>query len=1367
MRVRAFASYGEKIMRTWITRFVRCCVSGAFPLFLLMKPLIPSGSVAAIAACSLACAMAPVQAGEAARKSYDIAAGDAVSTLKRFADESARQVLFLVDAVRGVTTNPVRGEYTVREALTRLVAETRLVVVEDAKSGALMVNRLASREPTPSQPEPKRTANPMKSPRTLLAVLAVWISLGSGADAQTAATAPADEKAIVLNPFVVEATEDKGYRATSTLAGTRIRTDLKDIGAALSVVTEQFLKDTGARNSEDLLVYTTGTEVAGVNGNFSSVTGQGQTTLNEAQTLLRPNTQNRVRGLRGADNARDFFLTDIPWDSYNVGRVDLQRGPNSILFGQGQPSGIINAGVNAASFKNSNQIENRIGSFGTNRVSLDFNHVVLKNELALRISALDDHTKYRQDPAFNRDRRIYGALRYDPAFLNKSSAKTSLRLNYEAGDIKSNRPRSLPPIDRVSPFFRTGSVTIANNPAGTGTRTVPALNRTVYDNWDAWNYRSFLPGSTGARNAQINVNGVNIPNPNFQPQIAEFFTSGSFLFYPDPASSAQATSGVTSIVGESGKTTRFGIGPNGQIDSGVGGIPFARFLALANPFQAAQNEGRPFVAQWKDNSITDTSLFNFYNRLLDGPSKSEFRKFEVLNVALSQTFLHNRLGFDLAFDHQKYRDGQNVILEGRQAAITVDLNQTLHDNSPNPNAGRPLVMSRTQFGSGGRETERNSLRATGFAELRAADFLGASRFTRLLGRHVFTGLYSKDRYDVDDRQWARFLLDEGFSQLTGQANSFDAREVGIMTYLGPDLRTRTSASGLNLPNVTALQSPTTAAVRYFDSRWNRPTGAAVAGYVNPADLWVNPFTNGNSTQSENPANYGGWTNYNATVLNAANGDLARLTRQAQKNRNDLTAKAVVWQGFFWDGVVVPTLGYREDSNKVFTTAATATSAGWVNTDRAVYQFAATPRETLKTINRSQSVVVHTPRFLKEKLPLGTHLSVFYNRSSNFEPIAGRVDHLNQSLSPPSGDTKDYGVVLSTLNDRLTLKINWFESKIKNTNFGWSGAYWVGSMESRAWVMAKRFEAGLAGTVPFDSNYNYGQSVNGVFTQTPEDRALQQKHVTAVLAAFPTELFNAWAIPTTPAKWGFPPASASFDTNAPFGRQPPGYTVTQDLQTKGQEYELSFNPLSNWTITANASQTRAVSTNNIGNLVGWIEARNKIWNGDAGQIRLFGGATGSGTILQNWNSSVYSPYLLETGKNGLNVAELRPWRFNIVTNYNFSRQKLKGLSVGGGFRWEDQQAIGYRGKVLTLATGATVDSFDVASPVLGPAEKTIDLWTGYERKLTQSIKWRIQLNIRNAAGKNELIPISIQPDGTFSSYRIKDGPSWTLTNTFSF
>ena len=40
-----------------------------------------------------------------------------------------------------------------------------------------------------------------------------------------------------------------------------------------------------------------------------------------------------MRGLASADSTRDFFVTDIPTDFYNVDRVEIQRGPNSILFG--------------------------------------------------------------------------------------------------------------------------------------------------------------------------------------------------------------------------------------------------------------------------------------------------------------------------------------------------------------------------------------------------------------------------------------------------------------------------------------------------------------------------------------------------------------------------------------------------------------------------------------------------------------------------------------------------------------------------------------------------------------------------------------------------------------------------------------------------------------------------------------------------------------------------------------------------------------------------------------------------------------------------------------------------------------------------
>jgi len=265
-----------------------------------------------------------------------------------------------------------------------------------------------------------------------------------------------DDEIVMMSPFVVNSDRDIGYVATSTLAGTRLNTSLGDVGSAISVVTQQFLKDTGSKNSQDLLVYTTNTEVSGIGGNFAG-TGNGQTVSEPDQAS--PQTNTRVRGLTSADNTRDYFLTDIPWDSYNVERVDMQRGPNGILFGLGSPAGIINSTTRTAVFKNQGQLDVGFGRYGSARLMLDANYVILPGELALRVEGLRDNTQYRQNPAYNLDKRFYSALRYEPIFLNRGSAHTTLTVNYEAGDIQANRPRILPPGDRITPWFSFGKAT--------------------------------------------------------------------------------------------------------------------------------------------------------------------------------------------------------------------------------------------------------------------------------------------------------------------------------------------------------------------------------------------------------------------------------------------------------------------------------------------------------------------------------------------------------------------------------------------------------------------------------------------------------------------------------------------------------------------------------------------------------------------------------------------------------------------------------------------------------------------------------------------------------------------------------------------
>ena len=94
--------------------------------------------------------------------------------------------------------------------------------------------------------------------RTLLSLGSIFASVGLLAQGSS------DEELFELTPFEVTGGTDDGYRATSTLAGTRLRTDMRDIGSSISIVNEEFLRDTDSSNLEDVLIFTPNTEVGGL-----------------------------------------------------------------------------------------------------------------------------------------------------------------------------------------------------------------------------------------------------------------------------------------------------------------------------------------------------------------------------------------------------------------------------------------------------------------------------------------------------------------------------------------------------------------------------------------------------------------------------------------------------------------------------------------------------------------------------------------------------------------------------------------------------------------------------------------------------------------------------------------------------------------------------------------------------------------------------------------------------------------------------------------------------------------------------------------------------------------------------------------------
>lgn len=108
------------------------------------QPLLPFRRALALPAFALALlfsVLCPPSSAAEAKKSFDLPAGAAAETLKQFAAQAGREIVFAPEAVNGAQTKALRGELTPKEALEQLLADTGLVASQDAKTGAFAVKR--------------------------------------------------------------------------------------------------------------------------------------------------------------------------------------------------------------------------------------------------------------------------------------------------------------------------------------------------------------------------------------------------------------------------------------------------------------------------------------------------------------------------------------------------------------------------------------------------------------------------------------------------------------------------------------------------------------------------------------------------------------------------------------------------------------------------------------------------------------------------------------------------------------------------------------------------------------------------------------------------------------------------------------------------------------------------------------------------------------------------------------------------------------------------------------------------------------------------------------------------------------------------
>lgn len=148
-----------------------------------------------------------------------------------------------------------------------------------------------------------------------------------------------------------------GYRAKRSASGTKTDTLLNETPQSISVITRELIEDQGAANLQDTLRYT-----PGVFANTYGFDNRGDWAQIRGTAFVQ--YQDGLRMLFGNYN-------NIRPDPFTLERVEVVRGPASVLYGQGGFGGLVNMVSKRPQLDAHKQIDLSVGSFSRKQVAVD------------------------------------------------------------------------------------------------------------------------------------------------------------------------------------------------------------------------------------------------------------------------------------------------------------------------------------------------------------------------------------------------------------------------------------------------------------------------------------------------------------------------------------------------------------------------------------------------------------------------------------------------------------------------------------------------------------------------------------------------------------------------------------------------------------------------------------------------------------------------------------------------------------------------------------------------------------------------------------------------------------------------------------
>ena len=228
----------------------------------------------------------------------------------------------------------------------------------------------------------------------------------------------------LLSPFTVDASGDRGYLSTNSTSGTSLNTLIKDIPMAIEVINSEFLEDTGATDFDEALSYSSGVflnefdapDGVGIDG--ANTPGANEVDSADRSPSSRGGTGGRfanvtiIRGFNVPFQNRDGFryggliaqygtILGGIIDTVNVERMEVVRGPNSLLYGIGVLSGIVNVIPKRPLSAPVQEVTLGVGSDGYLRSTVDVTGPLSKDflggQLNYRVAAAFDERDHWTD----------------------------------------------------------------------------------------------------------------------------------------------------------------------------------------------------------------------------------------------------------------------------------------------------------------------------------------------------------------------------------------------------------------------------------------------------------------------------------------------------------------------------------------------------------------------------------------------------------------------------------------------------------------------------------------------------------------------------------------------------------------------------------------------------------------------------------------------------------------------------------------------------------------------------------------------------------------------------------------------------------